>query len=269
MKVLLLSVKKFMMFHQKQTLLPLFMLLFIVLACGFWKREPTSGSEFLIKVECSEADCERFVKQTIGVLRIRADALGLSYKVEPKGKDEIVVRIGAMQDPERIKSVLFSYNRLELLAVVSPPSPSPVQTYQTPDEAKNAVKEGEDILPYADFREEKKYVIVKAKPIVANEDIRDAQAYSSDGTVYQINFSLKPDGAQRFGEWTAANINQYLAVALNREVKSIPYIKSQIRDSGQITGSYTKASAEDLALTLRSGSLPAPIKLLEEKTFGK
>lgn len=261
-----------MRFHRKQILLPLFLLFLAVVACGFWKREPTSGSEFLVKVECSEADCERFVTQTIKVIESRASALGVRYKTEPKGKDEIVVRISAVQDPERIKAVLFTYNRLELLAVVSPPSPSPVQTYPTIDEAKVVTKEGEEVLPYSDRDDVgKKYVIVKVKPIVSNEDLRSAQAVSRTGdeTDYQITFSLKPEGAQKMGEWTAANINQYMAVVLNKEVKSIAYIKGQIKDSGEISGRFTKESAEDLALVLNSGSLPAPIKLLEEKTFGK
>lgn len=261
-----------MRFHRKQILLPLFMLLITVLACGFWKREPTSGSEILVKVECSEADCERFVTQTIKVIESRASALGVHYKTERKGKDEIVVRFGATKDPERIKKVLFTYNRLELLAVVSPPSPSPVQTYPTIDEAKAVAKEGEEVLPYSDRDDVgKKYVIVKSKPIVSNEDLRSAQAVSRTGneTDYQITFSLKPEGAQKIGEWTAANINQYMAVVLNKEVKSIAYIKGQIKDSGEISGRFTKESAEDLALVLNSGSLPAPIKLLEEKVFGK
>lgn len=262
-----------MKFHRKQIFLPLFVLLIAVVGCGrFWNREPTSGSEFLLKVECSEADCERFVTQTIKVIESRANALGILYKTERKGKDEIVVRFGTVQDPERIKKVLFTYNRLELLAVVSPPSPAPVQTYPTIDEAKAVAKEGEEVLPYSEKDEVgKKYVIVKAKPIVSNEDLRSAQAVSrtGDDNDYQITFSLKPEGAQKMGEWTAANINQFMAVVLNKEVKSIAYIKSQIRDSGEISGSFTKQSAEDLALILNSGSLPAPIKLLEEKTFGK
>ena len=70
---------------------------------------------------------------------------------------------------------------------------------------------------------------------------------------YQIAFSFKPTGAEKFGAWTGANINQYMGVVLNDEVKSIAFIKSQIFDQGEISGRFTKESAEDLALTLRSG----------------
>jgi preprotein translocase subunit SecD len=79
---------------------------------------------------------------------------------------------------------------------------------------------------------------------------------------------LKPTGAEKFGKWTGANINEYMGVVLNGEVKSAPYIKSQIFDQGEITGKFTQQSAEDLALTLRSGALPADIEYQEERTVG-
>jgi preprotein translocase subunit SecD len=83
-----------------------------------------------------------------------------------------------------------------------------------------------------------------------------------------INFSLKPSGSQKFGAWTGANVNQYMGAVLDGRVESIAYIKSQIFDSGQISGRFTQESAEDLARTLRSGSLLAPIEYQEERTVG-
>ena len=82
---------------------------------------------------------------------------------------------------------------------------------------------------------------------------------------YTISFSLKPDGAAKFGAWTGANINEYLGVVLNDEVKSIAFIKSQIDDQGEISGRFTKQSAEDLALVLRAGALPVPVRFVEER----
>jgi preprotein translocase subunit SecD len=105
---------------------------------------------------------------------------------------------------------------------------------------------------------------------VDGSELRNASATQAQGgsADYQIAFSFKPTGAEKFGAWTGANINQYMGVVLNDEVKSIAYIKSQIFDQGQIDGRFTKASAEDLALTLRSGALPAPIEYQEERTVG-
>jgi preprotein translocase subunit SecD len=105
---------------------------------------------------------------------------------------------------------------------------------------------------------------------VDGSELRDASAYSRTGSQsdYQISFSLKPGGAQKFGEWTGKNIGKYLAIVLNDEVKSAPVIKGQIFDQGSIEGKFTKTSSEDLALTLKSGALPAKLDYQEERTVG-
>ena len=76
---------------------------------------------------------------------------------------------------------------------------------------------------------------------------------------------MKKAAAQLLATWSGAHINEYLGIALNDEVKSIAYIKSQISDRGVITGRYTKQSANDLALVLNAGALPAPVKIISEK----
>jgi preprotein translocase subunit SecD len=79
---------------------------------------------------------------------------------------------------------------------------------------------------------------------------------------------LKPAAADKFEQWTQQNIGNYLAIVLNGEIKSAPVIKGAIRDRGSIEGSFTQEQAEDLALTLRSGALPANIIYLQESTVG-
>ena len=116
-----------------------------------------------------------------------------------------------------------------------------------------------------------KWVVVEAPAIIDGSELRNATAVPSraGGTQdFEINFSLKKNGADKFGAWTGSHINEYMGVVLNDEVQSIAFIKSQIFDSGQIEGRFTKESADDLALTLRSGALPAPIEYLEERTVG-
>jgi preprotein translocase subunit SecD len=187
-----------------------------------------------------------------------------------------------------VKQLLATSSKLELVHVVSPPNPSPVQTYTTEDEAKQSlggtIPPNRRVLKYIEKNEPtqagqqaqdpniKKFswVVIELPNVVDGSELRDAQAVSRTGqdNDYQITFSLKPTGADKFGTWTAANINQYMGVVLDNEVKSIAYIKSQIRDSGEISGQFTKQSAEDLALTLRSGALPAPIEYQEERTVG-
>ncbi len=116
----------------------------------------------------------------------------------------------------------------------------------------------------------KQFVVVEYPAVVDGSELRDANAVSRTGTEndYQISFSFKPAGAQKFGDWTGKNIGNYMAVVLNDEVKSAAYIKSQIFDQGEISGQFTKKTADDLALTLRSGALPAKIEYQEERTVG-
>jgi preprotein translocase subunit SecD len=95
-----------------------------------------------------------------------------------------------------------------------------------------------------------------------------ARPTSTGGSNYEIDFSLTPGGATRFAEVTGKHVNDFLAIVLNNEVKSIARINQQIHDRGQISGSFTKRQAEDLALILRSGALPAKAVYVEERTVG-
>jgi preprotein translocase subunit SecD len=171
-------------------------------------------------------------------------------------------------DPQRLKNFITTRGSLQLVHVVSDPSPYPVKTYETESEAKSAIKEAKDrkALSYADAsNNQTKWVIVDSTPIIDGRDIRNASATSLlQNNNYQINFTLKSEAAKKFGAWTGSNINEYLGVVLNDEVKSIAYIKSQIFDIGQIDGKFTKEAAEDLAQILMSGPLPAPLKIVEE-----
>jgi len=232
--------------------------------------------------------------QAYNIIDSRINALGITEPLlqthGAQSSHQILLQMPGVQDPERVKNLLKGESRLELVHVVSPPSPAPSQTYPTEQEAIASLGSGGTIpanrrvLPYSERMEPtaeanadpnqqkpKKWVVVEAPAIVDGSELRNATAIPTraGGTEdYEINFSLKKNGADKFGQWTGAHINEYMGVVLENEVKSIAYIKSQIFDSGQIEGRFTKQSAEDLALTLRSGALPAPIEYLEERTVG-
>jgi protein-export membrane protein SecD len=236
----------------------------------------------VLEVDPKTPDRSAAVRQTINVIDSRLDALGLAnYEVRAEGdtaNGRIVVNLPATDDPERVKQIITTWGKLELVHVISPPSPAAVQTFATREEAaasfasSDGAEHTHRVLPYSDREEVNtsaaaKWVVVKSPPIVTGTDLRTAAAVADRGggiENYLISFSLKPDGAAKFGAWTGANINEYLGVVLNDEVKSIAYIKSQIFDQGEITGRFTRQSAEDLALVLRAGALPVPVKLVEE-----
>jgi preprotein translocase subunit SecD len=179
-----------------------------------------------------------------------------------------------------LKRVITAGGKLELTHVIGPPNPTPVQTYLTKEEAVASLKSGgavptnRRVLAYSDRSEPgsetqkpAKWVVVESPAIVVGKDLRTATAVRGrDGTGddYEIAFTLKAGGAEKFGAWTGANTNEYLGVVLNDEVKSIAFIRGQIFDQGEITGRFTKQSAEDLALVLKSGSLPYPVRVVSE-----
>ena len=201
---------------------------------------------------------------------------------------EILLQMPGIQDPEHVKKLLVGQSHLELVHVISPASPAPAQTYFSKEEAvaslnsNGNVPANRRVLPYTE-REDltnqgattnapkpQKWVVVESPAIIDGVELRTASALPdrAGSDKYQIAFSLKKSGADKFGAWTGANVNEYMGVVLNDEVKSIAYIKSQIFDTGEITGNFTKEQGEDLALTLRSGALPAPIEYQEERTVG-
>jgi preprotein translocase subunit SecD len=229
--------------------------------------------------------------QALRIIESRINALGVT---EPtlqthgaQSSHQILLQMPGVQDPERVKGLLAGESRLELVHVISPPSPSPVQTFTTREEATASLNSGgvipanRRVVPYQErmdptdqaqnVQKETKWVVVEVPPIITGSELRNAAAIPSQGggaNDFQIQFSLKKTGADKFGAWTGAHINEYMGVVLNDQVKSVAYIKSQIYDQGEISGRFTKQSAEDLALTLRSGALPAPIEYLEERTVG-
>ena len=235
---------------------------------------------------------EQAVEQSLRIIDSRINAVGVAEPTLQRHgaptSHQILLQMPGIQDPERVKKLLVGQSRLELMKVVSPPNPSPIQTYATKEEAVASlggqVPPNRRVLPYSERDEPtsagetqgqnnnqpSRWVVVESPAVVDGTELRNAEAaQSTPGTnEYEINFELKPTGAEKFGAWTAANIGQYMAVVLNDEVKSAPYIKSQISDRGQITGRFTEQSAKDLALTLRSGALPAKLVYLEERTVG-
>lgn len=230
-------------------------------------------------------------QQALNIIESRINALGIA---EPtlqthgaQSSHQILLQMPGVQDPERVKLILQGESRLELVHVIGPPSPSPATTYTSEQEALASLggvpPPNRKILPYQErieptangssdqTQKPKQWVVVEVPAIIDGSELRNANAIPTSGgrsDDYEINFSLKKAGADKFGAWTGAHINEYMGVVLNGEVKSVAYIKSQIYDQGQITGRFTKNSAEDLALTLRSGALPAPIEYLEERTVG-
>ncbi|MGB8508106.1 MAG: protein translocase subunit SecD [Pyrinomonadaceae bacterium] len=232
---------------------------------------------------------DQAVEQALRIIESRINAVGVA---EPtlqthgaQGSHQILLQMPGIQDPERVKQLLIGQSKLELVHVIDQPQ----RIYATEQAAVTAlggtVPQNRRIVAYSERDEPtaaagtqpadqkdkvKQYVVIESPAVIEGSELRDARGEQGDagGDNYQIGFHLKPSGADKFGRWTAANVGQPMGVVLNGEVKSIATIQSQITDSGRITGTFTKQSSEDLALTLRSGALPAPLVYQEERTVG-
>jgi preprotein translocase subunit SecD len=221
--------------------------------------------------------------QAMKIIESRINAFGVKEPtLQRQGSPtsgQILLQMPGVDDPERVKKLIGAESNLSLMKLAT----DTYQTFPSEEAAKQSlggvVPPNRRILPFterddtnaqANAQQPKRFVIVEYPAIIEGSELRSASAYSRTGSEsdYQIQFNLKPAGAQKFGDWTGKNIGKYLAIVLNNEVKSAPVIKGQIFDTGTIEGSFTKASAEDLALTLQSGALPAKIDYQEERTVG-
>ncbi len=237
------------------------------------------SAQVILKKEATE--------QAQQIITSRIDAFGVKEPtIQKRGSEdsgEILLQMPGVDDPERVKKLLNVTAKLSLMKVVSAPNPSPVTTYPTKEAALQSIGGAETpnrkVFEYLErdnagatdqAETPKQWIVVEYPPIIEGDELRNASAVTTTGNVtdYQIQFSLKPGGAKKFGEWTGKNINNYMAVVLNEQAKSVAFIKSQIFDSGQIDGQFTKEAGEDLALTLKSGALPTEIEYLEERTVG-
>jgi len=251
--------------------------------------ESTSGNtiSWSLPVAAQNILKDQAVTQAERIIESRINAFGVKEPTFARhgatDSGQLLLQMPGVDDPQRIKKLIGETSKLELMKIVSPPNPSPVQIYPTQEAAAASIAGAQNrkVMVYADRdvtqnaalpadQQPKQYVVVETPAVVDGSELRDAAAVSRTGndSDYQISFSFKPNGAQKFGDWTGKNVGNYMAVVLDNEVKSAAYIKSQIFDSGEISGRFTKSTAEDLSLTLKSGSLPAEIEYQEERTVG-
>jgi preprotein translocase subunit SecD len=224
---------------------------------------------------------ERATEQAKSIIENRVNAFGVTEPTIQRhgnpGTYQILVQMPGIDDPERVKNTLNADSNLELKMVAKNTS-LPYPTREAAEAELKTLTGGAQVYEVVFFRDRpdtggparEGWVVLEKTPTVTGLDMRDAQAVASQqgGSAYEIDFQLNVDGARRFSEATGKHVGDNLAIVLNNEVKSAPVIESQINDRGQIRGSFTKKSAEDLALILRSGALPAKATYLEERTVG-
>jgi len=190
--------------------------------------------------------------QALEIVRRRIDEIGTNEpNILKRGNDRILVELPGLDDPMRIKSLLGKTANLTFRFVTNDSEDS----------------FGAEKLEFEDGSEE---AIVNKRIILSGDNLLDAQPrMNSETNETVVNFSLDRVGAKRFGKATSTGIGKRLAIVLDGKIISAPVIRDTIATgSGQISGGFTFQSATDLALLLRSGALPAPLNIIEERTVG-
>ena len=211
--------------------------------------------------EAINAEAASAVTQSIEIIRRRIDELGTREPtILRQGVNRIVVQAPGESDPERLKNVIGQTAKL---------------TFQMVDESvplqealAGRVPPGAELLPMEDGSAPA--ILVRRRSLVTGEMLTDArQSFDQQTGQAVVTFRFNSQGARRFGDATAQNIGKRFAIVLDGKVISAPVIQSAITGgSGQITGSFTAESANDLAVLLRAGALPAPLTVEEQRTVG-
>lgn len=216
----------------------------------------------------------RAVTQAIETIRNRIDELGV---VEPTiqehglGEYQILVQLPGVDDPARVKDIIRSTAMLEIRQSLGGPYPSEQAAYQAnggtlPPNA--TLMKGRTERQSSGAASQDEYWLVTRSIAVGGKDLRQARVEQDENGRPQVGFVLTRDGGRRFSTFTGAHIGDSLAVVLDNTVRSVATIQSQISDMGRITGRFSQQEATDLAMVLNSGSLPASIRYLEERTVG-
>lgn len=213
---------------------------------------------------------EDAVEQAIGTIRKRLDIFGLSEpSVTRQGRENILVEVpgeNTPQEEERLRNLISKPSYLEFMAV---DEERVARVHLMSD--LEAEEYGDVILPFAKSASssgESGLLLVKKIPILDGSSITSASPNRDQNNQYVVSFTLDSAGARIFGDFSGKNIGKRLAIVLDGKVYSAPVLRSRITDSGQISGDFDKYSAADLALTLKSGALPASMEVLEKRGVG-
>jgi preprotein translocase subunit SecD len=199
------------------------------------------------------------VDQSIQIIERRVNELGLvEPTIQREGASRILVQVPGLQDPSRLKEILGKTAKLDFRMVDQSMTAEQAMATRPPPDSEILDGEGGQ-----------KYLIEK-RVLVSGGDLIDAQpGFDQRSSEPVVNFRFNSTGARKFAEATQQNVGKPFAIVLDNKVISAPVIREPILGgSGQISGNFTVQSANDLAILLRAGALPAPLTVIEERTVG-
>ena len=218
-----------------------------------------SGANLIVGLSEAEraATDDRTIQQSLEIVRRRVDEVGTREPtIQRQGADRILIQVPGIGSAEELKELIGTTARLTFHPVVGQGI--------DPNARPGA---GNILLP--SLEQEGVYYTLDETPVVTGEELTDARpSFDKDGQP-AVEFRFNPNGARRFGAYTAANVGQLFAIVLDDQVISAPNIKEPIPGGqGQISGAMTVDESNRLAVLLRAGALPAEMTFLEERTIG-
>ena len=227
--------------------------------------EVTDAGGGLIRLTVPPAAINERIRQTIDqsiqIVERRVNQLGtVEPVIQRQGTDRILVQVPGLQDPTRLKDLLGKTAKMEFRMVDTSVSPDQAQQGNLPPESELLMSASAPKTPY----------VVKKQVLVSGGDLTDAQtAFDPRTGEPVVSFKFNSAGSRKFAQATTENVGQPFAIVLDNEVISAPVIREPITGGqGQISGNFTVQSANDLAILLRAGALPAPLTVIEERTVG-
>ncbi len=198
--------------------------------------------------------------RSIEIVRRRIDALGTKEpSIQSQGGKYIVIQLPGVDNPEHIKDLIGQTAKMTFHLVNESVSPEQVASGRAPA--------GTEFLPMMEYPDQK--IPVYSRVEVSGESLKDSQADFDQNNMPVVTTAFDATGARRFAKLTTEHVNERFAIVLDGKVLSAPTIREPIPGGrGQISGGFTLQGAKDLAVLLRSGALPAPLQVIEERTVG-
>ncbi|THD54454.1 MAG: protein translocase subunit SecD [Bradyrhizobium sp.] len=201
------------------------------------------------------------IEQSIQIVERRVNQLGtVEPLIQRQGTDRILVQVPGLQDPTELKRILGKTAKMEFRMVDSTVPPDQATQGRVPPDSEILMSAQAPKIPY----------VIKKQILVSGGELTDAQpGFDQRSGEPIVSFRFNSSGSRKFAQATSENVGQPFAIVLDNEVISAPVIREPITGgSGQISGSFTVQAANELAILLRAGALPAPLTVIEERTVG-
>jgi preprotein translocase subunit SecD len=241
---------------------------------GEWDAPVITGTRALASMRQAVVNkkAEDAVQQAIRIIRERVNKFGVSESVVQRQGltgGRVLIQLPGVEDTDRVKKLIEGTARLELKLVLGGPSPSREALLAS---TNGQVPPGAEVATHTAVQQDGSsrtdYLLLQSQAIISGEELQSANRGSDQYGRPAVNFNLTSAAGTKFGRFTESNIGKNLAIVLDNKVESFPTINGRITTSGIIEGSFTIEEANDLAVMLQSGALPAGLRFLEQRVVG-